>query len=208
MTCMFLLLNFSRSFTFTTNLFYFTTCVSTYCTCTPLCCTFISLYCTCSSTDCKQTPIYCTNQQTVHLELTVLLEFSAHWHDFTWTTLLHLQPDLWPTVKHSPAELGGGGQREAGVVKLVAVVTNADLELDGIVDILEERGRVKRHEERELPLPEKLLWDEQKRLRDGWYLSLMCSKPSSLLPSHLHHHQVIWGYVFSSRLRLVRQFCS
>ena len=57
--------------------------------------------------------------------------------DFTWTTLLHLQPDLWPTVKHGPAELSGGGQREAGVVELVAVVTDADLELDGVVDVLE-----------------------------------------------------------------------
>lgn len=72
--------------------------------------------------------------------------------------------DLGPTVEHSPAELGGGGQREAGVVELVAVVADADLELDGVVDVLEERGRVKRHEEGELPLPEKLLLDGEERV--------------------------------------------
>lgn len=40
------------------------------------------------------------------------------------------------TIKHSPAELGGRCQRQAGVVKLVAIVTDADLKLDGIVNIL------------------------------------------------------------------------
>ena len=79
-----------------------------------------------------------------------------------------------PTIKHSPAELGGGGQREAGVVELVAVVTDADLELDGVVDVLQERGRVKRHEEGELPLPEKLLLDGENRLRkrNRWMIFL------------------------------------
>lgn len=40
------------------------------------------------------------------------------------------------TIKHSPAELSGRGQRQAGVVKLVAIVTDADLKLDGIVNVL------------------------------------------------------------------------
>lgn len=40
------------------------------------------------------------------------------------------------TIKHSPAELGGRGQRQAGVVKLVAIVTDADLKLDGIINVL------------------------------------------------------------------------
>lgn len=54
---------------------------------------------------------------------------------FTWTKLAQK-----PTVKHSSAELRGRGQREAGVVKLVAVVTDADLKLDSIVNVLQERG--------------------------------------------------------------------
>lgn len=40
------------------------------------------------------------------------------------------------TIEHSPAELGGRGQRQAGVVKLVAIVTDADLKLDGIINVL------------------------------------------------------------------------
>lgn len=40
------------------------------------------------------------------------------------------------TIEHSPAELGGRGQRQAGVVKLVAIVTNAHFKLDGIVNVL------------------------------------------------------------------------
>lgn len=40
------------------------------------------------------------------------------------------------TIKHSPAKLGGRGQRQAGVVELVAIVTNADLKLDGIINVL------------------------------------------------------------------------
>lgn len=40
------------------------------------------------------------------------------------------------TIKHSPAKLGGRGQRQTSVVKLVAIVTHADLKLYGIVNIL------------------------------------------------------------------------
>ena len=122
-----------------------------------------------------------------------------------------------PTVKHSPAELGGGGQREAGVVELVAVVTDADLELDGVVDVLQERGRVKRHEEGELPLPEKLLLDGENRLRkrNRWmiFLFYVCVCVCVCLwvhppPSHLHHQQVVRWDVFNFLLRLVHQFGS
>lgn len=44
------------------------------------------------------------------------------------------------TIEHGPAELGSGGQRQAGVVKLVTIVTDADLKLDGVVNVLEECG--------------------------------------------------------------------
>lgn len=44
------------------------------------------------------------------------------------------------TIKDSPAVLGGGGQRQAGRIELVAVVPDADLELNGIVDILQHGG--------------------------------------------------------------------
>lgn len=88
-----------------------------------------------------------------------------------------------PTVKHSPAELGGRGQREAGVVELVSVVTDADLKLDGVVDVLEERGRVKRYEEGELPLPEKFLLDREKYEKgmtdDTFCCVFKCLYPSS-----------------------------
>lgn len=43
---------------------------------------------------------------------------------------------LGDTIEHSPAELGGRGQRQAGVVKLVAIVTDADFKLDGIINVL------------------------------------------------------------------------
>lgn len=62
-----------------------------------------------------------------------------------------------PTIKHCSAELGGGGQREASVVELVAVVADADLKLNGIIHVLQQRGRVEGHKQGELPLPEKLL---------------------------------------------------
>lgn len=75
----------------------------------------------------------------------------------TWTRRRSTWHGCWPTVKHCSAELRGGGQREAGVVELVAVVADADLKLDGVVDILEQGGGVKCYKERELPLPEKLL---------------------------------------------------
>lgn len=45
-----------------------------------------------------------------------------------------------PTIKDCPAVLGGRGQRQAGGVKLVSVVPNADLELDGIIHILQHCG--------------------------------------------------------------------
>lgn len=44
------------------------------------------------------------------------------------------------TIKDRPAVLGGGGQGQAGRVELVAVVPDADLELNGIVDVLQHGG--------------------------------------------------------------------
>lgn len=44
------------------------------------------------------------------------------------------------TIEHSPAELGGRGQRQARVVKLVTIVTDADLKLNGIINVLKECG--------------------------------------------------------------------
>lgn len=86
------------------------------------------------------------------------------------------------TVEHGPTELRGGGQREAGVVELVAVVTDADLKLDRILDVLKERGRVERYEERKLPLPQKLLEDTEERERFGLRLFLCQDRSSAALP--------------------------
>lgn len=69
------------------------------------------------------------------------------------------------TVKDRPAVLGGGGQRQARGVELVAIVPNADLELDGIVHILEHGGRVEGGKEGVLTPPEILLGAE--RAADG-----------------------------------------
>lgn len=76
------------------------------------------------------------------------------------------------TIEHSPAELGSGGQRQAGVVKLVTIVTDADLKLDGIVNILEECGWVKLNKEGELPFPEKFLWDNVENI-DGSFVCVI-----------------------------------
>lgn len=46
------------------------------------------------------------------------------------------------TVKHSTAILSGGGQRLAGVVQFVAVVTDADLKLDWFTGVLNHGGTV------------------------------------------------------------------
>lgn len=46
------------------------------------------------------------------------------------------------TVKHSTAILSGGGQRLAGVVQFVAVVTDADLKLDWFAGVLNHGGTV------------------------------------------------------------------
>lgn len=56
----------------------------------------------------------------------------------TWAPSRHAASGL--TVKDRPAVLGGGGQRQAGVIELVAIVPDADLELNGIVDVL-QHGR-------------------------------------------------------------------
>lgn len=101
---------------------------------------------------------------TAHLHIYRFLDFNGSKYNLTFDLLAGW---LWPTVKHSPAELCGGRQREAGVVELVAVVADADLELDGVIDVLEVCGRIKCHEERELPLPEKLLLDGKK---NGWMI--------------------------------------
>lgn len=55
------------------------------------------------------------------------------------------------TVEHGAAVLGGGCQGFAGAVELVAVVADADLELDGLARVLQHRGRVKHSSQAELP---------------------------------------------------------
>lgn len=71
------------------------------------------------------------------------------------------------TVKHSPAVLGGGGQGQAGVVKLVPIVANADLELDGAINVLQHGGRVEGSEEAELAPAEELLRTEEVQEQDS-----------------------------------------
>lgn len=68
------------------------------------------------------------------------------------------------TIKDRPAVLGGGGQRQAGGVELVAIVPNADLELDGVIDVLQHGGRVEGSKERVLAPPEVLLGAERAAL--------------------------------------------
>lgn len=46
------------------------------------------------------------------------------------------------TIKYSTAILSGGGQRFAGVVQFVAVVTDADLKLDWFARVLNHGGAV------------------------------------------------------------------
>lgn len=71
--------------------------------------------------------------------------------NFPWETGLRVQPlsVVWVpsrcvasslTIKDRPAVLGGGGQRQAGRIELVAVVPDADLELEGIVHVLQHGG--------------------------------------------------------------------
>lgn len=52
-----------------------------------------------------------------------------------WAPCRHVASGL--TVEDRPAVLGGGGQRQAGVIELVTIVPDADLELDGIIDVLQ-----------------------------------------------------------------------
>lgn len=108
------------------------------------------------------------------------------------------------TIKHSPAELGRRGQRQAGVVKLVTIVTDADLKLDGIINVLEERGWVKLNKDRELPFSEKFLWDNMKN-NDGRFVYVNLGRIA--VPPHLDHQQVIWWDVVTLVLRFVSQFC-
>lgn len=49
-------------------------------------------------------------------------------------------PSASPTIKDCPAVLGGRGQRQAGGVEFVSIVPNADLELDGIIHVLQHCG--------------------------------------------------------------------
>lgn len=71
------------------------------------------------------------------------------------------------TIEHGPAVLRGGGQGQAGVVELVAVVADADLKLDGIVHVLQHGGRVEGSKEGVLPPPQVLLQEAQERGGDA-----------------------------------------
>lgn len=62
-----------------------------------------------------------------------------------------LAPSL--TIKHSTAILGCGGQWFAGGVQFVAVVADADLELDGLSWVLYHGGAVEDGTQTELPPP-------------------------------------------------------
>lgn len=70
---------------------------------------------------------------------------------------------LFLTVEHGSAVLSGGGQGKAGAVKLVSIVTDADLKLDAIVHVLEEGGRVERSKQRILSLPHEFLQDSRRK---------------------------------------------
>lgn len=61
------------------------------------------------------------------------------------------------TIKHSTAILSGGGQRFAGGVQFVAVVADADLELDGLSWFLYHGGAVEDCTQTVLPPPLVLL---------------------------------------------------
>lgn len=65
------------------------------------------------------------------------------------------------TIKDSKAVLSGGRQRLAGGVQLVAIVPNADLELDGFTWLLEHAGTVKHGAQRVLPPPLVFLREEK-----------------------------------------------
>lgn len=67
------------------------------------------------------------------------------------------------TIEHSSAVLRCGRQRQAGVVKPVAIVANADFKLDGVIHILKEGGRVKSSEQRILSLPHEFLHGKPNR---------------------------------------------
>ena len=57
----------------------------------------------------------------------------------------------WLTVKHCTAVLGGGGERLAGVVQFVSIVTDADLKLDWLARIVDHAGIVEDRTEAVLP---------------------------------------------------------
>ena len=61
------------------------------------------------------------------------------------------------TIKHSTAVLSGGGQRFAGGVQFVAVVTDADLKLDWLSWFLYHGGAVEDRTQTVLPPPLVLL---------------------------------------------------
>lgn len=66
-------------------------------------------------------------------------------------------PSASPTIKDCPAVLGGRGQRQAGGVEFVSIIPNADLELDGIIHILQHCGRVEGSKEGVFAPPEVFL---------------------------------------------------
>lgn len=61
------------------------------------------------------------------------------------------------TIKHCTAVLSGGGQRFAGGVQFVAVVTDADLKLDWLSWFLYHGGAVEDRAQTVLPPPLVLL---------------------------------------------------
>lgn len=80
------------------------------------------------------------------------LTFQSHKQPFQQTILEHFTPlQSTLTVEHSAAVLGGGGQGFAGGVELVAVVADADLELDGLPRVLQHGGRMEHGGQAELP---------------------------------------------------------
>lgn len=69
------------------------------------------------------------------------------------------------TVKNGKAVLSGRRQRLAGRVQLVAVVPNADLELDGLTRLLEHASAVKYGTQRVLSPPLVFLHLKKKDMR-------------------------------------------
>lgn len=73
----------------------------------------------------------------------------------SWVPSRHVASGL--TVEDRPAVLRGRGQRQAGVIELVAIVPDADLKLNGVVHVLQHGRRVEGSEERVFAPSEVLL---------------------------------------------------